>query len=153
MGTAQVMTRMHLNWKADEDTEGATKTTFQKVSIIVGIYWFVHFFVGPTEEDVDSLGTIVALSPPSLILTMQAVSFLFFIYTMYIITKTRKAVREKYDIPETYCPGGCEDCCCAFWCGNCVSAQMARHTADYDNDAAFYCTSTGIPKKYPVMIV
>jgi len=174
--TAQVMTRMHLNWKADEDTEEESKSTFKIISIIVGIYWLLHFFVGADDDndgvsnpiftplinspllmddDNDGVSNPIStplINSPLLILSSQLFSFAFFIYTLVIITKTRKKLRQKYEIPETHCHG-CEDLCCAFWCGNCASAQMARQTADYDAEAAFCCTNTGLTPTHHVMIV
>ena len=39
-------------------------------------------------------------------------------------------IRHKYDIPPQCCTcdeeGVCDDCCCAFWCGCCTTAQVAR---------------------------
>lgn len=149
--TAQVMTRMHLNWKADEGTEEERKTTYKKVSIIVAIYWIAHFLFGSVDDDGVPSG-ITEFAPLFIILSMQFISCIFFIYTMVIITKTRKAVRQRYDIPEEYCHG-CEDFCCALWCGNCISAQMARHTTDYEAQRGVCCTDNGLPPTYHVMIV
>ena len=43
----------------------------------------------------------------------------------------RYVIRHKYDIPAQCCTcdqdGVVDDCCCAFWCGCCATAQMARH--------------------------
>ena len=42
----------------------------------------------------------------------------------------RYVIRHKYDIPPQCCTcdeeGVCDDCCCAFWCGCCTTAQVAR---------------------------
>ena len=48
-----------------------------------------------------------------------------------------QVIRHKYDIPGQCCSetGPCctcdnegvvDDCCCAFWCGCCATAQIAR---------------------------
>ena len=64
----------------------------------------------------------------------------------------RYVIRHKYDIPPQCrtCDeeGVCDDCCCAFWCGCCATAQIARHeyaipatgTVKYD-----CCSATGEP--------
>jgi len=148
--TAQVMTRMHLNWKAEEDTEEESKSTFKIVSIVVGIYWLLKFLVGSDNDNNGASAPLI--NSPLLILSSQLIGFFFFVYTIVIITKTRKAIRHKYEIPETHCHG-CEDFCCAFWCGNCSSAQMARQTEDNDAESAYCCTKTGITPTHHVMIV
>jgi len=150
--TGQVMTRMHLNWKAEEDTEEESKLTYRNVCIIVGIYWIMRLLVGPDDNEAASPISAALINSPLLILSSQLFSFFFFIYTLLIITRTRKAIRQKYDIPESHCHG-CEDFCCAFWCANCTSAQMARQTADYDVERAQCCTNTGLSPTYHVMIV
>jgi len=150
--TAQVMTRMHLNWKAEEDTEEESKLTYRNVCIIVGLYWIMKFLVGPDSEEAESSISAALINSPLLIFSFQLFGLFFFIYTLVIITRTRKAIRQKYEIPEAHCYG-CEDFCCALWCGNCASAQMARQTADYDVERAQCCTSTGLAPTYHVMIV
>ena len=64
----------------------------------------------------------------------------------------RYVIRHKYDIPAQCCTcdqdGVVDDCCCAFWCGCCATAQIARHeyaipatgTVKYD-----CCSATGEP--------
>lgn len=39
---------------------------------------------------------------------------------------------------------GWEDVCCALWCQCCVLAQMARHTADYEQRTAVCCDDVGV---------
>merc|ERR1712038_1274812 len=60
--------------------------------------------------------------------------------------RTKRIVREQNEIPETRCVG-CEDFCCAFWCGCCTVSQLARQTADYDVEDARFFTNDGLPPK------
>jgi hypothetical protein len=41
-------------------------------------------------------------------------------------------------------PIGWEDVCCSIWCNMCVTAQMARHTADYRERRGACCNSVGV---------
>ena len=41
-------------------------------------------------------------------------------------------------------PIGWEDVCCSFWCPMCVTAQMARHTVDYDERRGVCFNSVGV---------
>jgi hypothetical protein len=74
----------------------------------------------------------------------------FAAYTWYVLAKLRAAVRVRYRIPPRAAPlvPGCvEDACVSFWCGCCSVAQLARQTADCDNEedvAAGCCTRTGL---------
>jgi hypothetical protein len=75
----------------------------------------------------------------------------FGLYTWYILTRIRAAVRLRHGIPSRTAPvlPGCvEDACVSFWCGCCSAAQLAHQTADFDNDSgaeeAACCTSTGL---------
>ena len=64
----------------------------------------------------------------------------------------RYVIRHKYEIPAQCCTcdqdGVVDDCCCAFWCPCCATAQIARHeyaipatgTVKYD-----CCSATGEP--------
>jgi len=76
----------------------------------------------------------------------SAVPWVFF--SIYVILKTRRYIRERSGIPEKSCQG-CEDCCCAYWCGCCTLTQMARHTAEYETYAGQCCSETGLPVSAP----
>jgi hypothetical protein len=65
------------------------------------------------------------------------------LYVLIVRIKTRAYIRNKYAIPEMYC-SGCDDCCLSFWCGCCTTAQMLRHTADYNANKADCCSETGL---------
>jgi len=81
---------------------------------------------------------------------------------LYIIVCTRRAVRKRYEIQEENCtglvpcsidPGLCEDLACAFFCGCCTTAQLARQTTDYETQTAFCCSDNGLPQTFPVLVV
>ncbi len=95
------------------------------------------------------------------------VTALFGFYVFYILVRLRATVRHAYRIPEETClclyrgsdprdgvcnsnsggvgaPVGWEDACCALWCGCCVAAQMARHTADYGAKRGVCCNDVGV---------
>jgi Cys-rich protein (TIGR01571 family) len=73
-----------------------------------------------------------------------ALAFAFFAFMLVALVRTRAHVRRRYGIPEHYCAGGLEDCCCAFWLPCCTTLQIARHTADYTKHPAACCTETGL---------
>jgi hypothetical protein len=87
-----------------------------------------------------------------IILGMQkALKFLFVVYMLVMLARTRAYVRDRYRIPEQSCKG-CEDGCCAFWCACCTTLQIARHTADYNTYTAACCSETGLPPSAPEVV-
>ena len=53
--------------------------------------------------------------------------FFYFGVFIFIVQGARATIRRRDNIPEESCGGGCEDCCCAFWCNPCVQCQILRH--------------------------
>lgn len=43
------------------------------------------------------------------------------------IIVVRYKIRARYNIPETFCPGSCDDCCFAWMYPQCTLMQMMRH--------------------------
>jgi len=82
-------------------------------------------------------------APKEVQYAVEFVSIMAASYSVGLIYKTRMAMRKQYDIPEKNCQG-CEDCCCALWCGCCTIGQMARHSADYEKNGSSCCTSFGL---------
>lgn len=149
--TGQVMHRLKLTWLGSEGSIAQTTATFRILLMITIIYktvdqilkWLPFAFL---DEYRQPTGTYyaVAYSRPVLMIV-------FAIFTMILVYRTRKHIREKYSIPEQNCKG-CEDCCCAYFCTCCTVAQMARHTADYETYAGLCCSETGMPPHAPSIV-
>ena len=92
--------------------------------------------------------------------TLSFVLYLImYIFILIVTLLLRRYVRNKYQIPETACCckeggccHGCEDFCCAFWCGSCTICQLARHTADYHRHQAGCCTEDGLATGTPSVV-
>lgn len=104
---------------------------------------------------------LLSLSLPIYLLFNQWVRSMFhYIYwgtTTAVLTNLRRYVRQKYAIPPSECCKNSgleelEDCCCSCWCPCFTSAQMLRHTTDYDVYPATCCTETGIPPHAPSIV-
>jgi hypothetical protein len=109
------------------------------------------------------------------------VNLVYFITITLLVGRTRRHIREKYDIPATFtqlqnmggggsggrndsdygpdgdgfmslCCGEMEDYCLGGFCYPCVVSQMNRHTAMYDTYEGECCSSNGLPKHAPDMI-
>eukprot|EP00565_Helicotheca_tamesis_P007961 CAMPEP_0185727082 /NCGR_PEP_ID=MMETSP1171-20130828/2878_1 /TAXON_ID=374046 /ORGANISM="Helicotheca tamensis, Strain CCMP826" /LENGTH=227 /DNA_ID=CAMNT_0028395579 /DNA_START=80 /DNA_END=763 /DNA_ORIENTATION=+ len=137
---AQVMTRMSLNWLGEPSAEKEVKRTLKIVAGIVAVYFIVMQILDLFLITYDEKGFA---NPGPWLTTREVIGFVFFIYTIMIIWRTRSAIRRKYDIRERHC-GRCEDCCCSVCCCACTVAQMARHTADYNKRNAKLFTNDGL---------
>jgi PLAC8 family len=49
----------------------------------------------------------------------SVIAVLFWLYMLVVVCRTRKHMREKYNIPQGSC-GALDDCCCSCWCGCCA---------------------------------
>jgi len=147
---AQVLTRMNMDWLGEHTTEWESKLTFRRVLIIVIIYYAVSTVLapsGPSWDDDDTASLDYPDTPIWQHVVYNSLTTAFSVYTVIVLMKLRKAVRTRYDIPVTRCVNQpvVEDCCCSFWCGCCTVAQLARHTANYDERRAVCCSYDGLP--------
>jgi len=148
----QIMTRLKLSWKATETSEETElKKTFKVMVYVSIIYWTISFFFSPDDVDVDDDGDDDrdGASP-----FYNLFSFAYGVFVLITMMRVRKFVREKYQIPEQRCIG-CEDCCCSFWCTCCTASQLARQTADYDVEEAYFFSNDGLAQNTmtPVLTV
>uniref|UniRef100_A0A7S0KAE7 Uncharacterized protein n=2 Tax=Leptocylindrus aporus TaxID=1398097 RepID=A0A7S0KAE7_9STRA len=74
---------------------------------------------------------------------------IMFIYSVCIISKLRAYLRRRYAIPTSF---PCEDVVCACCCGQCITCQMGRHTANYDVYSSECCSSTGLSSTHPEIV-
>jgi len=146
--TGQVMTRLNLNMWGLPGTPQEVRNTFRVLLIIAILYEFrrISFFVpGVFSHGSDEDEAVAFIR--SLFDIFMAV---FLIVLWY---RTRKATRERDNIPNDTCCGVTNDCCIPFWCTCCAVSQMARHTTDYNMNSAMLCSTTGVRTPSPVMIV
>jgi Cys-rich protein (TIGR01571 family) len=160
---AQVLTRMKMNWLGEEAPDHEYKRTFGRVFLIVFFYWVLTTLSAPPSstliQDPES-GKFMRI-PPADVPILQSVfynlvSWSFGLYTLLILTKLRRLVRQRYEIPLVYPQlGSMEDCCLAFWCGCCSVSQMARQTCDYEQQSASFCSPDGLvpSQQSPILVV
>lgn len=131
------MTRMQLNiWALPATSPQEMTKTFPYMVYIVLAYWICTMIYPNTTPFYSLVGAA------------------FTFYTVLTMMRTRRAVREHYDIPDqTQCCGVTDDCCCSFWCGVCTVSQLARQTADYEITDAKCFSETGLRRAAPVMTV
>jgi len=127
----QVMTRLKMDWLAEEVPDGTWKETFRTMLYITIGYFILNLLLSPADPDY----------PRSLLYNI--VMLVFTIYMVYIVAVVRQKIRERDHIPEEICIG-CEDVVCAFYCSCCTVSQLARQTADYELEDAQFLTPDGL---------
>jgi PLAC8 family len=146
LGVGQIMSRMQYSWLG-EPTGGNTFVSSRTWTVVVTLV--VSFFVYSTCLEIaeavynDDYG--IGTDTSGWIQVSRFIgNILFCFWAVYSLCRTRENIRAQYRIPETYKDlKGCEDLCCAIWCAPCVTAQMLRHTGDYEHYPGMCCTSTG----------
>lgn len=165
---AQVLTRVKLNWLGftqdrtaqsapdnmlndDNDANQRRKTFFQVLWIVIA-YWILSSLLAPSSaewvQDYDT-GRMIRLpvekSPFVQSFLYNAVAWGFAVYTWMVLTRLRRFIRARFEIPIQFSMlGAWEDVCVTFWCGCCSVAQMARQTADYEQQRAACCSVNGL---------
>jgi len=142
----QVISRMQLTWLGEYGSPDKTRNAFMAILMLVSSY-----FVYCAALELAELPYAVNAMPPYLTLCRLIGNLLFTLWSIYSLCRTRQSVRERYQIKEQTCVG-CEDVCCAVWCGCCVTAQMLRHTGEYENYPGICCSATGHPPGTPLVL-
>jgi Cys-rich protein (TIGR01571 family) len=163
LALAQVMTRMKLNWCGQRKGDQAAGKTCLTILLLFCAYIVtdyaldflaIHYAPTTQEQANNNNDMMPEYSTQYWIIysVRMALRLIFIVYMLLVSIRTRKFVRDTYDIPEQQC-GGCEDCCCSYWCSCCTISQMSRHTADYDTYPSSCCTSTGLKQNAPAVLV
>jgi len=162
LALGQVATRMKLDALGSPVLRESWWSAFKVLALIfviyIGLDQTFSILVDPYYQlELDENGDWVQadVEIPVWVIVMVAlralIRFLFFVYILFVMIRTRAHIRSRYGIPEQCC-SGCEDCCCSFWLPCCTVTQMARHTADYDRYKASCCTDTGLPPQVPEVV-
>ena len=105
------MTRLRLDWLANDAPDGAWKGNFIRMLHLTFGYGILYVF----------LSLVCSL-------LFNIVVFIYIVFVIYLMTVVRRRIRERDQIREERCIG-CEDVVCAAFCGFCTISQMARQTA------------------------
>lgn len=134
-----LLSRMRMTWLAKaEPKEKRNSNKYKRMVVFFAIIIIFEAFVAPPIIQVQANGQGVPTISAGSILWREVVysclSIPMTIYSLLIIIRLRKAVREKYGIATGWLGDRFEDCCCAFWCHCCTIAQIERQTSDADAD-------------------
>lgn len=148
----QILTRMKMTWlvanSATQD-KSSFRSTFRKIMFIVILLSLYDAFVTPplieftVDENTGDLSFHQNEYPFWHQVFYVLISLPMTIYGLIIVVKLRSTIRSKYGIP-TGRLGRIEDLCCVFCCNCCILSQMARQTADYDDEPASCCSPNGM---------
>mmetsp|Transcript_7633 Transcript_7633/g.9989 ORF Transcript_7633/g.9989 Transcript_7633/m.9989 type:complete len:263 (+) Transcript_7633:116-904(+) len=144
LAMAQSITRMTLSWLGEPGTWTQAQRAFKVICVLVGCY-----LIYSTSLNVAALAFDEDSETPLWIVWGKFLgTFVFTVYNIYSLCRARETLRARYQIPEEHCTG-CEDLCCAVWCSCCVSAQMLRHTGEYEVYPGVCCSASGHPDGTP----
>lgn len=159
MAAGQVIARLKLTALGRPGNTAQAARAFQIIFGAVTLYFsiyvamgFVLVYLDPNTYEPPGSPQI---DPPTswliIALIRDMFHYIYWIATAIVLTNLRRFVRQKYAIPDGPV-GDWEDCCCSCWCPCFVSAQMLRHTTDYDVYPATCCTERGIPPNAPSIL-
>jgi Cys-rich protein (TIGR01571 family) len=149
---AQTISRLNLTWLGEPGTYVQAQKAF---SVIVALV--VSFIIYSTAMSLAAMPFVqdeveVPQWMPALRFTGN---FLFTVWSIYSLCRTRESLRARMNIPERdpeHVPGCVEDLCCSIWCSCCVTAQMLRHTGEYETHPGSCCSKTGHPLGTPTVV-
>ena len=146
LAMAQVMTRMQLTWLGQPGPITRTRQAFLVVLILM-----MSYLTYGTALELAALPYEPQNEPMIFTYLRMGGNILFSLYCVYALCRTRETVRTRYQIPEQHCIG-CEDLCCSIWCGCCTTAQMLRHTGEYETYSGIWCSTSGHPPGTPLVV-
>jgi Cys-rich protein (TIGR01571 family) len=146
LAMAQVISRMQLTWTGEPGSFYSSSRAFPAILLLVASYFSYSMAL-----ELAALPYSVLNVPPYIAGLRFGGNFLFMFWSIYALCRTRENVRARYQIKEERCQG-CEDLCCAMWCGCCTTAQMMRHTGEYEVYPGVCCSRTGHPPGTPLVI-
>jgi Cys-rich protein (TIGR01571 family) len=139
----QVLTRMKMTWCGQPaQSRRQYKQTFHILLWLTVVYWVIWMFFHCDDENEHHNPNCHGATRH----VMGTVNFVWFLYTVIVMIKLRRAVRDRYKIPQNTCHG-CEDCCCVVFCTCCTISQLSRQTANYQSQRAYCCSDTGLPEE------
>lgn len=142
----QIISRMQLTWLGEPGSLIQTSKAFKVVVVLVTCYTIYSIAL-----DLAAWPYSPGSEPKAIPILKNIGGVLFSAWSIYSLCRTRQSVRARYQIEQQYCLG-CEDLCCAVWCSCCSTAQMMRHTGEYETYPGVYISKTGHPPGTPLVV-
>lgn len=147
----QILTRLNMTWLARPSVpKSPMQSLMAKIFLFFLLLSIYDAFITPPlfEVTVNEKGEMILhqnLQHRWHQMMYILLSLPMTIYGAMVVIKLRAAIRSKYGIP-TGRLGRMEDCCYVSCCNCCVISQLARQTADYDEEPAAWCSTTGMQR-------
>ena len=141
---AQVMSRMQLDSSGNKTLSLRSRVNFEAFRLTPVILTLLHgvlFFLMLRAFHLHLRGQLWVFIYSSI--PILAIDILLYIYFIYLTVKTRRTIRQEFNIRETGCLGFRDEVLSLFFTPF-VIAQMGRHTADYETFVGNFCTQTGL---------
>ena len=146
----QILQRMNMSWLAADSsiTKSPIQSLMRRIFILLLLLSVYDALMAPplVEITINEHGDVVlhqTLQHRRYQIFYMLMSLPMTIYGFWIVVKLRAAIRARYGIP-TGKLGRLEDCCYVFCCNCCVMSQLARQTADYEDEPADWCSTNGL---------
>lgn len=145
----QAISRLNLTWLGEAGSWLQAKRAFRVICTLV-----ICYIIYSTSLEIAGLMYDDAVEIPQYLPALAfAGNLLFSVWAVYSLCRTRESTRARYQIPDsTKCGGACEDFCCSLWCSCCVSAQILRHSGEYETHPGVCCSPTGHPAGTPITV-
>ena len=142
----QTIQRLNLTWLGEPGSWLQARRAFSVIILLVYSYIVYSSAMSVATAPYEPM------EAPTWIAVLRFVgNFLFCLWAIYSLCRTRETLRARYQIPEERCDG-CEDLCCSIWCSCCVTAQMLRHTGEYETHPGVCCSKTGHANGVPTVV-
>jgi hypothetical protein len=165
----QVMTRMNLDWIGSPiGNRTGTWSPFKIMVAVTAVYILVSVFAPVAVTAVNILVSVFApaadpgSSGSGAFFTLVHLVFIpsMLLYVLVAKLRTRAYIRRKYGVRPNVCSScgccgcgsSCDDFCSSCMCPFLTTAQMDRHTADYDKYGGDCFSETGLPHYSPTIV-
>jgi hypothetical protein len=157
----QVMTRMNLDWIGSPiGNRTGIWSPFKIMVAVTATYLSLYFGIFILAPALTTDNATVSSLMSGLIALRSVLVPVGFLYALVAKIRTRAYIRRKYGVRPSLCSGcgccgcgsGCDDFCASFLCSCLTTAQMDRHTADYDKYAGDCCSANGLPQYSPTIV-
>ena len=133
----QVMSRMKLTWLGTPASNEEWRATQENLVFTIALTIAVNFLLIYVSYVHYTKGLFILLD----YVLFFTVNIIFWLFSVFVTLRTRKHVRERYSISETFC---LEDYVKTIMFLPWTVAQLGRHTVDYDQFYSYFFTLTGV---------
>lgn len=133
-------------WKSCADVDTISSSQLETLKVITDKHG--HQKILDRHVDVPFVDAAHSHCKKSTKSDLQTLNWIWFWMTVLVLARLRQAVRKKHAVAGYTPLGFFEDLLCAFYCGCCTVSQLARETANYGTERAYFLSSTGMADEW-----